>query len=482
VERLEDRSLLSFNPITSYSVGTNPQAVVTADFNNDTKLDLATANAGSNSVSVRHGNGLGGLEDVNHFPTDPAPQAMTVGDFNHDGNLDLVTATSKFTGGGDANYISLLMGDGDGGFGMPINIVSDVGWQFRSVAAGDFNADGNMDLVYTYASVFEPTEVYSLLGDGQGGFELGNWAGLRDPVALAVADLNRDGKPEVITANQYEGTVTVLMGDHWLSTFDPDYIEFATGSSPRSVAIGDFTDDGIPDVATAGRMIDILPGLGDGTFAAPINHSVNSNGMTAVAAADFNEDGKLDIVTSDPGTGAVIVLLGNGNGTLGPPIYHAAGLSPGAVTVADFNADGQPDVMVANAGSNRVSVLLNDGDWSAPPAPALVSIGDVTKTEGKKGKTTLFTFTVTLSASYDQPVSLSYQTVNGTATTGNNDYVAKSGTLTFAPGETRKEITIEVKGDTKKEANETFYLDLLDLSTNALFTKNRGIGTILNDD
>jgi len=111
-----------------------------------------------------------------------------------------------------------------------------------------------------------------------------------------------------------------------------------------------------------------------------------------------------------------------------------------------------------------------------------ISITDVTKAEGKKGKTTLFTFTVTLSVPYDQPVTVSFQTVNGTATTGDNDYVGKTGTLTFAPGETTKTITIEVKGDSKKEADETFYLDLFDNSSNSLFTKKRGLGTILNDD
>jgi len=111
-----------------------------------------------------------------------------------------------------------------------------------------------------------------------------------------------------------------------------------------------------------------------------------------------------------------------------------------------------------------------------------ISISDVTKAEGKKGQTTLFTFTVTLSAAYDQAVTMSYRTVNGTATTGDNDYVAKTGTLTFAPGQTTKTITIEVKGDSKKEANETFYLDLFGNSGNSLFTKSRGVGTILNDD
>jgi Calx-beta domain len=109
-----------------------------------------------------------------------------------------------------------------------------------------------------------------------------------------------------------------------------------------------------------------------------------------------------------------------------------------------------------------------------------ISISDVTKREGRKG-TTLFTFTVTLSAAYDQAVTMSYRTVDGTATTSDSDYIAKTGTLTFAAGETTKTITIEVKGDSKREADEIFYLDLFDNSSNSLFTKNRGLGTILND-
>jgi hypothetical protein len=77
---------------------------------------------------------------------------------------------------------------------------------------------------------------------------------------------------------------------------------------------------------------------------------------------------------------------------------------------------------------------------------------------------------------------MSFRTADGTATTGDSDYVAKTGTLTFAPGETTKTITIEVKGDSKKEANDRFCLDLFGLTSNALFTKNRGVGTILNDE
>ena len=91
-------------------------------------------------------------------------------------------------------------------------------------------------------------------------------------------------------------------------------------------------------------------------------------------------------------------------------------------------------------------------------------------------------FTVTLSTAYDQPVTMSFRTVDGTAKSSDSAYVAKTGTLTFAPGETTKTITIEVKGDNKKEADETIYLDLFGNSSKSLFTKKRGTGTILNDD
>ncbi len=109
------------------------------------------------------------------------------------------------------------------------------------------------------------------------------------------------------------------------------------------------------------------------------------------------------------------------------------------------------------------------------------SVNDVTKSEGKLRQTTLFTFTVTLAAAYDQAVTMSFSTANGTATAG-TDYVAKTGTLTFNPGETTKTITIVVKGDNKSEPDETFYLDLFGNSSNSLFSKYRGIGAILNDD
>jgi len=134
-----------------------------------------------------------------------------------------------------------------------------------------------------------------------------------------------------------------------------------------------------------------------------------------------------------------------------------------------------------NASTNAI-IADGQGVGSIVDDEPRISIRDVSKKEGKIGQTTLFSFTVTLSAAYDQAVTMSYRTVNGSATTSDSDYVARTGTLTFAPGETTKTISIEVKGDSKKEGNETFYLDLFGNSSNSQFTKKHALGTILNDD
>jgi hypothetical protein len=193
------------------------------------------------------------------------------------------------------------------------------------------------------------------------------------------------------------------------------------------------------------------------------------------------------------GSEAITVDYATADGTATGSDYQAASgtltFAPGETTktvTVLVNGDrvGEPnETFVVNL-SNPTNATISDGQGvgTIVDDEPRVSITDVTKAEGRKGKTTLFTFTVTLSAAYDQPVTMSFRTANGTATTSNSDYAARTGTLTFAPGETTKTVTIEVKGDSKKEADETFYLDLFGLSSNALFTKNRGVGTVLNDD
>jgi chitinase len=187
----------------------------------------------------------------------------------------------------------------------------------------------------------------------------------------------------------------------------------------------------------------------------------------------------------------VAYATGNGTATAGSDYQAASGtltFAPGettkTITVLVYGDRlGEPnETFVVNlSGPTNATIADGQGVGTILDDEPRVSIGDVTKAEGRKNQTTLFTFTVTLSAAYDQPVTMSFRTANGTAKAG-EDYVARTGTITFAPGETTKTITIEVKGDNKREADEYFYLDLFGLSGNALFTKSRGTGTILNDD
>jgi hypothetical protein len=473
----------------------NPQDVVTADFNNDGKLDLATSNyddAGDGSVSVLLGNGNGSFQPARTFATGPYAFSLTAGDFNSDGKLDLATANQDVVSETGDNDVSILLGNGDGTFAaaVPLSASNAYSW---SITTGDLDGDGKLDLVVTSDDSFGVDTVSVLLGHGDGSFA----APITQDVfygqlySPTLADFNSDGKLDLAVAgwNMYGALVFMGNGDGTLQ--DPLFFENDTGAGSNSLTAADFNADGKIDLVTtnySSSSASVFLGNGAGDFTLPRTFSAGNTPGSATAA-DVNADGKLDLVVTNGSLGgAVSVLLGKGDGAggLAAPITIATGGSyPSSVVVADLNGDGRPDAAatqgVANNGSSNVAILLNDGNWTVPPPR--VSISDVTKAEGKNKATTSFMFTVSLSSAFDQYVTVSYRTVNGTATAGaGGDYTSRTGTITFAPGQTTITITVEVKGDNKRESNETFYLDLFGLSSNALFTKNRGIGTILNDD
>jgi probable HAF family extracellular repeat protein len=218
-----------------------------------------------------------------------------------------------------------------------------------------------------------------------------------------------------------------------------------------------------------------------------ISNVTVAEGNTGTVSAVFS------VSLSEPVAEVVTVSYSTADGTASDSDYQAVAgtltFAPGetskTVTVL-VNGDrlGEPnETFVVNlSGATNATIADDQGVGTIFDDEPRISISDVSRKEGKRNQTTLFTFTVTLSAAYDQPVTMSFRTVNDTANTSNNDYVARSGTVTFAPGETTRTITVEVKGDSKGEADETFFLDLFGLSSNALFTRNRGLGTILNDD
>ena len=369
LEPLEPRRLLSFSSAVNYSVGSNPQAVATADLNEDGRLDLVTSNATDNTISVRLGNGSGGFGAASHFDAwlnpDADHAAIAIADFTGDSDLDVVTV-QQYSGTG---LVSLLPGNGDGTFDQAVYI----GGGASAVVAGHFNADTKSDLAiswYDYDAFHALVQVY--LSNGQGGFTYPTPYKLADGLEteLAVGDINGDGKLDAVLVieGSANGWALIGKGDGTFIQPDPFYpwpgYEFPVGPGARDVALGDFTGDGKLDAVVAGADVTVMRGRGDGRFDPPISHSISGNAHTGVATGDFNADGKLDAVVTDENTGTVSVMLGNGDGTLRFAGAFVTGSSPSAIAVGDFNGDGRPDVAAANGGSNNVSVLLNDGNWA----------------------------------------------------------------------------------------------------------------------
>src|SRR5262249_23128954 len=152
---------------------------------------------------------------------------------------------------------------------------------------------------------------------------------------------------------------------------------FAVGADPKAVAVADVNGDGAPDLITANYgaaygTVSVLLGNGDGSFQHQQGLAIGSNTLS-IAAVDVNGDGKPDLVTANSATNTVSVLLGNGDGTFQPQQTLDVGSQPSSVVVADVNGDGKADLIVANRGSlatpgDTVSVLLGNGDGTFQPA------------------------------------------------------------------------------------------------------------------
>lgn len=362
-------------PVTSFLQGA-PKAMATADFNGDGLPDLAVISQGpngANAVSILTGSFGGVFTAGASYPTGNAPSGIVAADFNGDHVVDLAVTNAM------DNTVTIFLGNGDGTF-RPGTTISDTGVYPTQIVAADFNGDGQMDLAvlnlcgtgqygcYPAAVPSGPGNVAILLGNGDGTFTVAPTlpaTGLA-PTAIAAADLNQDGFIDLIVANA-NNSLTLLMGNGD-GTFSAaqDAPLTAFSGPPTGIAIGDFIGNGKLDVAVTSS--------GDQTIAVFVNQNCAGlpaaqcsltlqyaaqvpTGLTAIATADMNADGALDLVVVNSGAGTASVLLGDGTGHFTSNQSFAAANSSPTVALLDVNMDGRLDVVTAESVLRQKSVM-----------------------------------------------------------------------------------------------------------------------------
>jgi hypothetical protein len=357
----------SFGTATLISIGgdADGQSILAYDLNGDGNIDIAVVdlNRGGESspMAVLYGNGNGTFKSPVVYDTF-FPFGIAEGDLNGDGIPDLVVAGGEETD----PLIFAFLGTSSGKLQAPGNFNTGV-TAAEAVAAGDFNGDGNVDLAVTGS---KSNNVSILLGNGKGGFTPGGlFATGPGPIGVVSADFNGDGKLDLAVVNNGLDNVSILLGNGD-GTFGTA-TDFGAGQSPIYLVTGDFNGDGKLDLAVTndvGNNVSILLGKGDGTFGSPTNFATGKQ-PEFLAVGDLNGDGKLDLAIANVdegfGDGSVSVLFGNGDGTFQPAVTLATNaLEAAGIAIGDFNGDSKPDIVVANFGNVSVTVFLGNGAGS----------------------------------------------------------------------------------------------------------------------
>jgi len=341
----------SFASPVSYTVGSNPYDGALGDFNGDGKPDLAVANNSTSNISVLPGNGDGTFGSKTDYDVGQPAYGVVITDLNSDGKLDIVAETSfSLTEG-----VSVLLGNGNGSFQPHVDYLFSGLAQTSSILASDFNNDNKPDIV-----VINGSGDSVFLGNGDGTLKPPvSYGSSNFATSVAVGDFDADGKIDLAVSSYgfgNDGVVSIMLGKGD-GTFFPS-VDYSSAAGPFSIVKGDFNGDSKLDLATAnGQVVDrvsILLGNGDGTFGAPVNYAAGSLPFE-LSTGDINSDGKSDLVIAGNG-GGLSILKGNGDGTFQKSVDFQGGNR--FATVFDLNGDAKPDIISAQ-GANSVAVFIN---------------------------------------------------------------------------------------------------------------------------
>ncbi|MCP3981281.1 MAG: choice-of-anchor D domain-containing protein [bacterium] len=344
----------------SFPTGNAPQALVSGEFDGDGIPDLVTANTLDGSIGLLLGDGLGafvpGSAPVEGFES---PVGLTVHDFDRDGNLDLAVADRE----GSPDEVGILLGDGAGGFTRHQDLDLPDSTLAEALAVGDFDCDGEADLVVVHAMrfVFTGNKANVLLGAGDGTFSFHVGLGIRDDSGRpVVADFNGDGAPDLGVTSTIGRSLRLFLGDcaGGFTRVAPD-ISFE--SAPASIVVTEFDGNDDPDLLLtlpAQNAIAVLLGRADATFERRAQDIETAEDPRALTVADLNSDGDLDLAVAHPAIDSVSFLLARGwDGKFNSGPSLAVGNDPVALVALDLDLDGTTDVAVAERLESRVSAL-----------------------------------------------------------------------------------------------------------------------------
>ncbi len=350
--------------ILTIPLGT-PTAIAAGQFTTSGNLDLAVtdaSNATAGTVHILAGDGTGNFTQVSTATVEADPTGIVASDFNHDGAVDLGVVNAG------SGTVSILNGNGSGTFTLARNISVGpaTGIGASALFAMDVNGDGNLDLI---TGDTLQNDVAVLIGRGNGNFQaVQDYAVPSGPAYLAEADINRDGKPDLVVS-QSGGASIALLYNNTLPTPEPGSLSFIAphtlgnghGNMADGIAVADFNHDGLPDIAATylqDNAVRVVTGNGNGNFNTAAVYPVGKQPYW-VASGDLNNDGYPDLVTANTGDDTVSVLLNNGggSGTFAAAQSYPVGHLPYQVAIGDLNGDGIPDLAVTDYGDNTVSIL-----------------------------------------------------------------------------------------------------------------------------